>query len=256
MFRWQAAIATENPRVLYLVIELLKKLGLEFVVCTTDDTRCGNAKVVITTAEDSLNRNYDSIVFVDEELDPNLTSVEILAKLYDVHEPKVAVVGVDPGMRFGVALVMDGVVTFKDSKTSPGTAVRLTLSLGSYVKALFPSCKVVIRVGTGAKLYTTLYLREALSQSPQLEIELVNEHRTTLSGGFTSDQSSAILIAGRAGRQQTESDTLLEPKTGYVRSLRHFVKRFTRGRREISAEEARDIILNKISLNSILEEHS
>ncbi|MFW9810534.1 MAG: hypothetical protein ACFFE6_14240 [Candidatus Thorarchaeota archaeon] len=256
MFRWQAAIATENPRVLYLVIELLKKLELEFVVCTTDDTRCGDAKVVITTAEDLLNRNYDSMVIVEEELDPDFTSVVILAKLNDVHEPKLAVVGVDPGMRFGVALVVDGIVIFKDSKTSLGAAVRMTLSLKSYVKRLFPSCQVVIRVGTGAKLYATLFLRDALNQSPNLEIELVNEHHTTLSGGVTSDQSSAILIAGRAGRQQTESDMLLEPKTGYVQSLRQYVRRVTRGRRNLSADEARAILLDKISLNSILEDYS
>jgi hypothetical protein len=256
MFKWQAAIATENPRVLYLIIELLKKLGLEFVVCTTDDTRCGNAKVVITTSDDSLNRKYDSLVIVEEELDPDFTSVEILAKLNDVHEPKLAVVGVDPGMRFGVALVVDGVVIFKDSKTSSGAAVQITLSLRSYAERLFPSCQTVIRVGTGAKLYTTLFLRDALNQSPHLEIELVNEHHTTISGGVTSDQSSAILIAGRAGRQQTESDMLLDPKAGYVRSLRQYVKRVTRGRRNISADEARAILLDKTSLNSILEDNS
>ena len=53
MLRWQVAIATENPRVLYLVIELLKKLELKFVVCTPGDSRCWDAKVVITTDEDS-----------------------------------------------------------------------------------------------------------------------------------------------------------------------------------------------------------
>ena len=253
MFRWQVAIATENPRVLYLIIELLKELGLEFVVCTTDDTRCEQAEVVITTLEDSLSRNYDSMIVVDEKLDSDFTSVEILAKLNDVHEPTLAVVGVDPGMRFGVALVMDGVVTYKNSQTSPGAAVRLTLRLKSYVKRLFPSCHVIVRVGTGSKLYSTLYLRDALGQYPDLGVELVNEHHTTLSGGFTSDQTSAILIAGRVGRQYTDADMILEPKEGYVRSLQQFVRRFTRSRKDISKEEARSILLDKISLDSILE---
>ena len=254
MFRWQVAIATENPRALYLIIELLKELGLEFVVCTTDDTRCEHAKVVITTLEDSLSRKYGLMVVVDEKFDPDLTTVEILAKLNDVHEPTLAVVGVDPGMRFGVALVMDGVVTYKNSQTSPGAAVRLTLRLKSYVKRLFPSCHVIVRVGTGSKLYSTLYLRDALGKYPDLGVELVNEHHTTLSGGVTSDQSSAILIAGRVGRQHTDTDMFLETKEGYVRSMQQFVRRFTRGRRDISREEARSILLNKKSLDSFLDD--
>lgn len=256
MFRWQAAIATENPRVLYLLIELLKELGLEFVVCTTDDARCENAKVVITTVEDSMSRQYDSVVTVDEKLDPVYTSMEILARLNDLHEPSIAVIGVDPGMRFGVALVIDGIVTYKNSQTSPGAAVRLTLRLKSYVRRLFPSCHVVVRVGTGSKLYSTLFLRGALDQHPDLGVELVNEHHTTLSGGVTSDQTSAILIAGRVGRQYTEADIVLEPKEGYVRSLQQYVQRFSRGRRGISKEEARSILLNNTSLDSILDDYS
>jgi hypothetical protein len=256
MFRWQVAIATENPRVLYLLIELLKELGLEFVVCTADDTRCGNSKVVITTRKDSLKHKYDSVVYVEENLDPVYTSVEILASLNDVQEPTLAVIGVDPGMRFGVALVIDGTVTYKNSQTSPGAAVRLTLRLKSYVKRLFPTCQVVVRVGTGSKLYSTLFLRNALGHHPDLGVELVNEHRTTLSGGVTSDQTSAILIAGRVGRPHVDRDMVLEPKEGFVRSLQQFVRRSTRGRRNISKEEARSILLDKISLDSILDEFS
>ena len=256
MFRWQVAIATENPRVLYLLIELLKELGLEFVVCTADDTRCGSSKVVVTTKKDSLKHQYDTVVYVEEDLDPVYTSVEILARLNDVREPAFAVVGVDPGMRFGVALVIDGTVTYKNSQTSPGAAVRLTLRLKSYVKRLFPSCQVVVRVGTGSKLYSTLFLRDILGQHSDLGVELVNEHHTTLSGGFTSDQTSAILIAGRVGRQHVDKDMVLEPKEGYVRSLQQFVRRSTLGRKDISKEEARSIILDKISLDGILEDFS
>ncbi len=256
MFKWQAAIATENPRVLYLAIELLKKMGLKFIVCTTDDTRCEHAKVVITTPKDSLTRTYDSIVIIDEKLDPDFTSIKILSELNDVDAPKLVVVGVDPGMRFGVALLLDGIVTYKNSLTSPGDAVRLTVRLKSYVTQLFPSCDVIVRVGTGSKLYSTLYLRDALSKYPDLEIELVNEHHTTLSSGVTSDQTSAILIAGRTGRPQNDTDKVLEPKEGYIRSLRQFVRRYTRGKRSLSPREARSILLDEVSLDSFLVEEN
>jgi hypothetical protein len=250
MLRWQVAIATENPRVLYLVIELLKKLDLKFVVCQPGDSRCYDAKVVITTLEDS--NNHDTIISVDENLDFDFTSIEIMSKLNDIHSPSVAVIGIDPGMRFGVALVIDGIVTFKKSLSPPGDAARLSSRLESYVTRLFPACKTIVRVGTGSKLYSTLYLRNIDHQFPDLDVELVNEHHTTLSGGVTSDQTSAILIAGRLGRPQTENDRILEPKEGYVKSLKIFVQRFTRGNKEISKDEARAVLLGETSLDRIL----
>ena len=250
MLRWQVAIATENPRVLYLVIQLLKKLDLKFVVCQPGDYRCWDSKVVITTLEDS--NKHDTIINVDENLDSDLTSIEIMSKINDIRTPSVAVIGIDPGMRFGVALVIDGIVTFKKSLSSPGDTARLSSSLGSYVFRLFPDCKTIVRVGSGSKLYSTLYLRKMNLDFPHLDVELVNEHRTTLSGGVTSDQTSAILIAGRSGRPQTENDSFLEPKEGYIRSLKLYVQRFTRGNREISKDDARAILRGETSLDCIL----
>ncbi|MGD9395685.1 MAG: hypothetical protein PVJ05_04590 [Candidatus Thorarchaeota archaeon] len=254
MRRWLVAIATENPKVLYLVIELLKKLDIKFVVCPPGDSRCEDVKLVITTTEDP--NNHDTIVNVDEDMDPDFTSIEILSKLNDVHNPSSAVIGIDPGMRFGVALVIDGVVTFKNSLTTPGATARLTSRLESYVTRLFPDCKTIVRAGTGSKLYSTLYLRNMNQEVPNLVIELVNEDHTTLSGGVTSDQSAAIIIAGRAGRPLTENDRVLEPKEGYVKSLKSFVRRYTRGEREISSDEARSILSGNLSLDNILNNDS
>jgi hypothetical protein len=252
MLMWQVAIAIQNPKVLYLVIELLKKLDLKFEVCPPGDFRCEEAKVVVTTSTDT---NYhDNTVIVDEKLDPDFTSIEILARLNDVKTPDVAAIGIDPGMRFGVALVINGCVLFKNSLTTPGSAARLTSRLGSYVSRLFPSCKTIVRTGTGSRVYSTLYLRTMSQEFPTITVELVNEHHTTLSGGVTSDQSSAILIAGRSGRPFEESDRTLEPKEGYVKSLKSFVKRVTRGKRELSTNEARAILLGELSLDYILRD--
>jgi len=250
MLRWQVAIATENPRVLYLVIELLKKLDLKFVVCTPGDSRCEDAKVVVTTREDS--NEHDALVVVDDDLDPVLTSIEIMAKLNDIHSPILAIIGIDPGMRFGVALLIDGIVTYTNSPVSPSAAAKLTSRLESYVARLFPDCRTTVRAGTGSKLYSTLFLRDMNRHFPDLTIELVNEHHTTLSGGVTSDQTSAILIAGRSGRSQTDTDIILEAKAGYVRSLQLFVRRFSRGKRELSTDEARAILLDETSLDCVL----
>jgi hypothetical protein len=252
MLKWQVAIATENPKVLYLVIELLKKLNLRFVVCPPSDAQCEDAKVVITTLDDF--HSHDAIVLVDEDMDPDLASIEIMSKLGNVVNPSLAVIGIDPGMRFGAVLVIDGIVTFRSSLSTPGAAARLTSRLESYVSHLFPQCETIVRAGTGSRLYLALYLRRMVQEFPSLEIELVNEHHTTLSGGVTSDQSSAIIIAGRTGRPQGEKDRILEPKKGYIRSLKAFVHRFTRGGTTISSEQARAILLGELSLDCVLKD--
>jgi hypothetical protein len=175
-----------------------------------------------------------------------------LSKLNDVNNPNLAVIGIDPGMRFGLALVINGIVTFKNSTTTPGAAARLTSRLESYVARLFPKCTTIVRVGTGSKLYSALYLRQMNQEFPDLDVELVNEHHTTVSGGVNSDQSSAILIAGRTGRSHDENDRILEPKEGYLRSLKSFVQRTTRGKRKISRDEAKAILLGEVSLDRVL----
>ena len=122
MRRWQVAIATENPKVLYLVIELMKKLDLKFEVCPPGDSLCEDAKVVVTTLEDF--NNHESIVTVDEDLDPDFTSVEILSKLNDVHNPSFAVIGIDPGMRFPSCLLRPD---YRSSRRTAGFAIQREL---------------------------------------------------------------------------------------------------------------------------------
>jgi hypothetical protein len=253
MLRWQVAIAIENPKVLYLVIEFLKKLNLKFVVCRPGDSQCEDAKVVITTLDDF--NKHNAVVLVNEDMDPDFTSVEIMSKLENVVNPSLAVIGIDPGMRFGAVLVIDGIVTFRSSLSTPGAAARLTSRLESYVSHLFPQCETIVRAGTGSKLYLALYLRRMVQEFPSLKIELVNEHHTTISSGVTSDQSSAIIIAGRAGRPQEEKDRILEPKAGYIRSLKTLVQRFSRGGTTLSSEQARAILLGELSLDCIVKDN-
>jgi hypothetical protein len=107
-------------------------------------------------------------------------------------------------------------------------------------------------VGTGSKLYSALLLRAILRKDQNLTIELVNEKNTTVSSGAKSDESSAILIAGRNGRLMTSTDTILEAKVGYIRSLKQFVSRLTRGKRVLTSDEARSILLDEIALDDII----
>jgi hypothetical protein len=175
-----------------------------------------------------------------------------MVKLRAIQNPAKAVIGIDPGMTSGIALVIDGVAVYQNSLATPKDVTEQSHRLTAYIEMLFPQCRNLVRVGTGSKLYSALLLRAILRKDQNLTIELVNEKNTTVSSGAKSDESSAILIAGRNGRLMTSTDTILEAKVGYIRSLKQFVSRLTRGKRVLTSDEARSILLDEIALDDII----
>ncbi|MDH4213255.1 MAG: hypothetical protein ACFFCT_07285 [Candidatus Odinarchaeota archaeon] len=251
MRRWEAAVATENPRILYQAVQLLKRLDIDFIICYPTDNRCNQSQVIITDVPDYF-QHHEGLVLVQENFDMDFVRITIMARLRMIQTPSKAVIGIDPGMTSGVALVVDGIVLYQISLAIPSAVVELSCRLIGYIHTLFPSCQSIIKVGTGSKLYSTLLLRAIFHKTQELEIELVNEKNTTLSGGAGSDESSAIIIAGRSGRKVISSDMLLEVKVGYIRSLKQFVIRLTRGKRALTSNEARAILLDELTFDEIV----
>jgi hypothetical protein len=254
MQRWQAAIATENPKLMYLLVELLKTLDLTFVMCTPEDRRSCSAKVVLTTLSEAERVGVGQSLLVDEDFDSDLLKIKILAKLNDIETPRYVFIGVDPGMMSGVALVAEGITLYQSSYNSPRATARAVLLLHSHALITFPECIPIARVGAGSRLYSALMLREISGISDALKVEVVNEERTTLFGGSGSNESSAILIAGRRGRPVLEEDLSLEPKPGYIKSLKALVRRLNRSKQSISTELARQVVVGERSLASLLDE--
>jgi hypothetical protein len=254
MQRWQAAIATENPKLMYLLVELLKTLELTFVMCTPEDRRPCSAKVVLTTASEAQRVDVGHSLLVDEDFDPDLLRIRIIARLNDIEAPRYVFIGVDPGMMSGVALLAEGTSLYQSSYTSPRATARAVLLLHSHALIAFPECMPIVRVGAGSRLYSALMLREISDISDALKMEVVNEERTTLFGGPSSNESSAILIAGRRGRPVLQEDLSLEPKPGYIKSLKALVRRLTRSKQSISTELARQVVVGERSLGSLLDE--
>jgi hypothetical protein len=253
MPKWEAAVATENPKILYQIVQLLKELEIRFVICSPVDHRCEHAHVVISGPDDN-SKKHESRIEVSEDFDSNFVRIEIMSKLHDLQAPSKAVVGIDPGMTFGVALVIDGVPVYSDALTSPEAVSLLTQSLVDHIATLFPDCQALIRIGTGSKLYAALLLRSIMNHEIRPSIELVNEHKTTIIGGARSDESAAILIAGRTGRFATDSDLNIEPKNGYIRSLKQYVSQLTRGKKSLTSKEARELMIGTSTLEDAIKQ--
>jgi hypothetical protein len=156
-------------------------------------------------------------------------------------------------MRSGLALVIDGLVISKRTLSSPLDVVNLTLRWAGYASARFPGTPLLVRIGTGSKLFSALYLREVSGRGPYI-VQLVDEHHTSIASGAESDRSSAVLIAKRAGRCALEQDYNMPFREGHIRTLKRLYLRLTGGRMHLSSEDARDIIEGRQTLRSLLNE--
>ncbi|MFX0106949.1 MAG: hypothetical protein ACFE7R_01565 [Candidatus Hodarchaeota archaeon] len=250
MPRSEVALATRNPKVLYLVSRLLKSLGVEFVMCSPKEKRCKIARVVITTSGEVKHFHPNQVVIVeDSAFDEDATTIDIMVKLLDIGTPSTVVIGVDPGMTFGLALLIDGKTVHARSTGPPVIAADETLRWAAKIKQRYQN-ETVVRVGTGSKLFATLYLRYLRGHSGDFRVELADERHTTLVG--ESDSQSAILIASRRGRKVTDSDYVLDPKNGHIKSLKRFYSRLTGNSKSLSTEDAKSVLLDRLTIEDLM----
>jgi len=254
MARIEVAVATRDPKALYNTVRLLKALKLGFNVCNPGDSQCEVAKVVITTEDEAWGTEDSRIVKIGSEPDTDVTAIEVRIRLLGIIRPSVIAIGVDPGMRFGLAMIADGNSVHTKTVSSPIEAARHTLTWLHHIRQEYPDSETVLRIGTGSPLYSALYLRGVIDKAVGSVIELVDEHHTTIAGGAISDQSSAVIIASRHGRTPSSSDIVLEPKEGDVKALKLLFVRLTDGRSSLTTNEARLVLAGSLSLEKLVDE--
>ncbi|MGY5854361.1 MAG: hypothetical protein RTU92_12410 [Candidatus Thorarchaeota archaeon] len=245
------AIATRDSKIRYLCVELLEQMGVDFIICAPNDRRCESTRCIITTESESSNLDIQRTVVISGDFDADTVAIAVMGKLSDITEPTIAAIGIDPGMRYGLALVIDGNLIYSRILSTPRSTAQATIHWLSISKELFPNTPIHIRIGSGSRLYAALYLREIKKDPSKLRIELVDEHHTTLAG--ESDESSAALIAVRRGKSPTNEDMILEFKEGYIRALRRHVTSYTEGQIELQKKDAKSIILGNASVDEFLD---
>jgi hypothetical protein len=228
----------------------MKRLGIGFIICAPDDKKCDTSQVVITTQSEATQFHSSRLVVVDEVSNDDTTAIEIMLALLDIRNPSVIAIGIDPGMKFGLALVADGVAIYAITASTPRIAAISTFHWITVIRRHFRN-PVLVRVGTGSRLYSALYLRGIKDRATNgFKVEMVDERHTTKRG--ESDKSSATLIASRRGRPVSDEDFVLDTKAGYVRSLKRLVAKVTEGRLILTSAQAKSVLLNETTLEEIL----
>ena len=255
MSRIKIALATVKPKTFYIAVKILKRLNLPFRSCTPMDNICKEASFVITTANEVDLIGHKRVLIIDDVPDETTTALDVMICHLSETPPQEIIIGVDPGLHNGIAVLVDGTVAFSRVLASPIDTSKLIIKLVTHNRKRYPSSTTTTRIGIGSKLYSTLLLRHLEKSIPDLEPELVDERYTTIQGGYFKDQFSAEMIALRKGRAIQESDLIIEPKRGFIRGLQHLFRWLTDKNGDLSIESARMILADEITLSEALAQY-
>lgn len=198
-------VATDDGNAYYTILTRLKKTNLPFVGISPSEVEGAEDEPVITTRRESKGiRALLSFAIEDLSENPLVMEGQILSRLIEPAKRKL-VVGVDPGLRIGVAVIYGD----KELGTLTVNSIESLLDLLSAVSGGVPHSSLLIRIGDGNpkfSLQLAARLQEAL---PLASLEMVDETGTSANTGhgpskartttLTRDQLAAARIALRKG---------------------------------------------------------
>ena len=187
---------TSNSRAYYAIVSRLKGAGLPFQSVIPGEQR-GDCDLIITTSEESWPFGERVVALESLSEDLEVFKGQVLSRLTMGCETML--IGVDPGLRIGVAVFYGEAPLAFNTLWSVGT---LRSRVWEFVRAI-PARKAVVRVGTG-NLELALKIARALNDEvPEAVVEMVDEAGTSARGskmkGLQGDQSAAAKIAFRKG---------------------------------------------------------
>jgi len=200
--RAKIAVATVSGKAYYLLVNELKKRGIDFLSLIPRESVPLDIEVVITTAEERHLVDHPKILVYEDKTNPATVVDEAVRIIGGKKHYETIVVGVDPGKTFGLAVLSDGSVLETVTCQSIGETISTILDVLGRLR----SANRVVKVGSGAPSITTELLSlldEALPDD--VTVEVVNEAGTSRFVGenlhkrVLRDAFSAVKIAERRG---------------------------------------------------------
>jgi len=189
-------VATEDSRAYYSILARLKKTNLRFVSLTPAKAVEQRFWPVITTKRETSDFQFTSIPIEDLDEDPMIMEGQILSHVLQ-QAKQVLLIGVDPGLRMGMAVYYSGMKLGSPTFDS----VELLRRKVSDVVQRIPHSKALVRVGNGSPRQSRAIAESITAQLPDVVVEIVDEKGTSVrnSKGLTRDQVAAEKIAFRKG---------------------------------------------------------
>ena len=199
----KVAVATLDGKAYFFIVNQLREQNIPFVSLVPGNSVPAQIKVVITTLKERNQVNFDkTITFTGEETLEDLT-IEIKRILQGKEAYEKIIIGLDPGVATGLAIIADcNIVEVENCFSSKEVIKCITKAIKNIN---FDKTSIWVKIGNGVPIYKDLLESLDKALPPQIMLEVVNERGTNKplkenkrSRGVRHI-SSAIRIAGRSG---------------------------------------------------------
>lgn len=236
-------LMTKDPRTYFETLKVLRDQGLEFISLDFSEPTPANVAVVITAESEKDKVHFDRVV---TDHDPAAAVARARMMLHAEKAVRDIVIGIDPGVRPGFAVLGDGAVLARSLANTPE-------SVGGMVEDVlreYPTAKVVVRIGNGDRTNRNRIFNRLWDEG--LRLEIVDESNTTTESK-TPDEDAAVEIAMTPGyrpgkRQETN------PCLGEIRNIQRISRLESGGSLTVSRELARKVAVGELTLAQAIEQ--
>jgi hypothetical protein len=241
-------VATADFEVYHEVVTALRERGVAFTTVESGEAIPEETTVVVTASgedSDTIEEVPSDVTVVTADPENPRTAVEEAVGLLRGDGGQ-TIVGIDPGDRPGIAVLVGGrvVATFQVPADQAADVVR---------EELDSVPDPLVRIGDGARLVGS----RIIDDIEDLPVELVDETGTTpyLGTGTRGmgDVLAAVNIARIEGERVSSRD--IEPTAGELQRIKNRSREQSDGNRAIGEQLARKVASGDLTIEEALDEH-
>ena len=264
------SLATMDFRLCHLLREKLSQKGFSIEQLQPGDPPSKDSILIVTTEEESNQKNltYSNMIVLSKVETLNLDKAysKIMLGIEGKKIWESLIIGVDPGLTIGVAVLTDGYLQSTLETRNIKEAVNFILLT---LKNL-PAKMAIIRIGSTGGYRQILILNELLNVKPEhVDLEVVDELHTTPERGQEAneiflesvkegmkipggkDATAAMQIAFRLGESVKEPETY-ETSDGELKEIQVLSRQYSRGDVTISRELAIKVASGRLTLEEAI----
>ncbi len=263
------SLATMNFRLCHLLRERLTEDGFSVEQIILGELPSKGSILVVTTEEELIEKhNYSKLVVLtkSDTLTINRAYSKIVLGIEGKKIWESLIVGIDPGLTIGVAIITDGCLRTAFETRDIKEVIDFVLAS---IKNT-PAKMTIIRVGSTGGYRRVLILNELLNVKPKsVDLEIVNELQTTPAScqdakeGITKrlqnglkisagkDATAAMEIAFRLG-ESVKSPETWKTSEGELKEIQVLSRQYSRGDVTISRDLAQKVAAGKLSLEKAI----
>lgn len=236
-------LMTRDPRTYFEMLKALREQDIEFIALEPGEPLPATVGAVITTPDERAMVCFDRVV-TDENPDVAIAKAKMM--LTGAGDISNLMIGIDPGVKPGVAVLADGMVMTRYLADSPEAVSRII----SGVEEDYPEAEVVVRIGNGDRTNRNRIFNALWEHG--LRIEIVDERNTT-KRSQTPDEDAAVEIAmtpGYSPRKKQETD----PCPGEIKNIQRISRLESSGSVTVSKDLAKKVAKGEMTLADAIDE--